>query len=223
MSTLWSRHRLYFLFRRALIWSPLKEKEKEHFDCSLGSLIVGQVLGVWLHLSLIENLLFKNRPFSRWDLRLKGELTSCEIGLPSRGKIWKFSCYAFMLSSQLLLEMFWRSQIPKKKAFSFPAESEKMTSWSEPSKSWNYFLGWAPLIAHCGNRHINEWLTQAKTKCSFFQLLLSLSPSPCLEITECTDQDDIPCTVQTHTLANYTNGAADENRRSELWIIEPSR
>lgn len=139
-------------------WYKCKKERKQN-----SSLIVGQVLGVWLRLSLIKVLLFKRRAFHDEisDSRVNRVQ---EIGLPSCGTIWLF-LVMLSFSSQLLLEIFCSLQIPK-----LPAEFDRMKNWSEARESWNYVLGWASLIAQRGGRQITQRLTQTTTKC-FLSLL----------------------------------------------------
>ncbi len=62
----------------------------------------------------------------------------------------------------------------EKKAVFFP---QSLTGWQagqDHAKLLNYVLSSASLIARCGGRRINQWLTRTKTSVSF-QLLASLS------------------------------------------------
>lgn len=100
MATFWSGHGLYFLSGSDFSFHRKKSKV---FDCSLSCLIVGQVLGVWLHLNLIRVLLFKNRPFhdsrGNWhhvklelDFQAVVKAGSFSLCLPSHlSCCWKYS------------------------------------------------------------------------------------------------------------------------------------
>lgn len=89
------------------------------------------------------------------------------------------------------------------------------------AKTWNNFLSWTSLIAECGGRSITQWVTQKKTSVSF-QLLASLS-YVLLELsgTLCSRAANTH-SIETNIHVQHTHCAADESRRSTLWIIEPS-
>lgn len=180
-------------------WYKCKKERKQN-----SSLIVGQVLGVWLRLSLIKVLLFKRRAFHDEisDSRVNRVQ---EIGLPSCGTIWLF-LVMLSFSSQLLLEIFWSLQIPK-----LPAEFDRMKNWSEARESWNYVLG---VFDSPAWGQTNYPATDADHN-KVFPFSASLSHGSQNTTVEHTRQTCM-CSTATHP-----HSAADKNRRRVLWIIEP--
>lgn len=145
---------------------------------------------------------------------------------------WSSKLWWFMLSLSSQLKIFWILQISKKKAVPPPyrvGQDEKLVRREQNLK----LSPWLGVFdsAVWGDRHITQW--QTKTSVSF-QLVaprsICLSVLLCLSISlySCAH-----CRINTHTWTHtriysdtpthtHTLCAADENRRSALWIIELS-